>query len=136
VVEAPGELTRRPLTLIASPLAPRADWGWRKGVWGPDRGGRRPRQSHSAYLPQACLPASLLLLLQPLTTSATLSWPGAAYWGVPKLSPGTTSTVTISKASPGPSSGMMGGTDRYSHLGGHPLGIKFSSFTLGSFLTC
>lgn len=31
--------------------------------------------------------------------------------GFPKLSPGTTSTVTISKASPGPSTGMMGGTD-------------------------
>lgn len=56
--------------------------------------------------------------------------------GVPKLSPGTTSTVTISKALLGPSSGMMGVTDRCSNLGGHPLGIKFSGFTLGSFLTC
>lgn len=30
------------------------------------------------------LPASLLLLLQPLTTSATLCWPGVAYWGGPQ----------------------------------------------------
>lgn len=94
-----------------------------------------PRRSHSATFVHK--PARLSLAAAPAVNHICHSvLARSGQLGFPKLSPGTTSTVTISKASPGPSSGMMGVTDRCSNLGGHPLGIKFSSFTLGSFLTC
>ena len=87
------------------------------------------RAQGAPTLPQSSAnpPASHRLLLQLDLHLPLCSGQG---WS-PELGPGT-STVTISKALFWPPSGMGG----RSKPRGHCLGIKFSSFTPDSFLTC
>ncbi|XP_060048715.1 phosphatidylinositol 4,5-bisphosphate 5-phosphatase A isoform X3 [Erinaceus europaeus] len=104
VVAAPGGLTPRSRPPAACLPAPSASQGWRKGPWGPEGSGWAHLEAPCPIPSSATPPASHLWLSIPLHLPLCPGW-GWGAPGIPQSGP-STSTVKLSKALPGPPSGV------------------------------